>query len=213
MEKYGAGVASISEDTGIAPDIIKGAMLTRKKKYPKLYAFDDTVEEQCKKTRKITTLRTDTGYQRAIGYYRSPTNTVFHFLENESLQWMQDKGIMTSFSPTCMKNYPSQGLGGEIMQVQSGRVTRKVFEYNLRDDIKIMNTVHDSMYLDFRNPDIAVRWLPAMGGLLEDVSMYFNLLYPEVAWNTPFPVDIDYGLNIMEVNESITERTNEWVLR
>ena len=97
------------------------------------------------------------------------------------------------------------------MQVQSGRVVRKLFEHDLRDQIKVINTVHDSMYFDFVNEDVAKRWLPAIGGLLEDVSMYFNLLYPRVAWDTPFPVDIDYGLNIMETNTSIKERSDEWV--
>ncbi len=76
-----------------------------------------------------------------------------------------------------------------------------------------MNTVHDSMYFDFMNVELAERWLPAIGGLLEDVSMYFNLLYDTVSWNTPFPVDIDFGLNIMETNNTIKERTQEWVLR
>jgi len=67
------------------------------------------------------------------------------------------------------------------------------------------------MYFDIRNEAIAKRWLPAIGGLLEDVSMYFNLLFKDVAWDTPFPIDIDYGLNIMEVNKTITERTKEWI--
>lgn len=210
-EKYGAGVAKLAQASGLDADTVKEAMEKRRLKYPNMYKYDEDVEDEVNRSRTITSLRTDTGYQKAIGYYRSPTNTIFHFLEGESHGWQQEQGIFTSFQQTCIKNYPSQGLGGEIMQVQSGRVVRKIYENDLRDSIKVMNTVHDSMYFDFMNEDVAKRWLPTIGGLLEDVSMYFNLLYPRVAWDTPFPVDIDYGLNIMETNNSIKERTQEWV--
>ncbi len=212
QEKYGAGVPKLASSSGLDADTVKAAMAARRLKYPDMYKYDEDVEDEVNRSRTVTNLRTDEGYQKAIGYYRSPTNTIFHFLEGESHDWQKDQGIFTAFQQTCIKNYPSQGLGGEIMQVQSGRVTRKLFEYSLTDRIKLMNTVHDSVYLDFFNPDVAERWLPAIGGLLEDVSMYFNLLYDTVAWDTPFPVDVDYGLNIMETNTTIKERTNEWIL-
>jgi DNA polymerase I-like protein with 3'-5' exonuclease and polymerase domains len=210
-EKYGAGVAKLAADSKRSADTVKEAIERRRAKYPDMYKYDDDVEDEVNRSRTVTSLRTDEGYQKAIGYYRSPTNTIFHFLEGESHDWQKEKGIFTSFQTTCMKNYPSQGLGGEIMQVQSGRVVRKIYEYDLREQIKVMNTVHDSMYFDFVNEDVAKRWLPAIGGLLEDVSIYFNRLYVDVAWDTAFPVDIDYGLNIMETNTSIKERTDEWI--
>lgn len=212
-EKYGAGISKLAINSGLSADVVKEAMKARKIKYPDMYKFDEDVEAEINKTRTVTTLRTDAGYQKAIGYYRSPTNTIFHFLEDESLAWQQDKGIFTSFQTTCIKNYPSQGLGGEIMQVQAGRVIRKLYELGLRDKIKLVNTVHDSMYIDCINEDVALRYLPAIGGLLEDVSMYFNLLYDTVSWNTPFPMTIDYGKNIMQTDKPIKERTQEWVLR
>jgi len=210
-EKYGAGVEKLSQDSGIPPDQIRQAMDRRQEKYPKLYAFDDEVTDQCLMSRQVTRLRTDEGYQKSIGYYRSPTNTIFHFLENESLPWQQKKGVMTSFSPTCIKNYPSQGLGGEIMQVQSGRVLRALFREELQNDVLLINTVHDSIYIDIRTEELAKKWLPRIAGVLEDVSMYFNLLHTNVAWDTPFPVDVDYGLNIMETTNTITERNKEWI--
>lgn len=211
MEKYGAGVPKLASASGLDADTVKDAIAKRRLHYPDMYKYDEDVEAEVRRTRRVTNLRTDDGFQRAIGYYLSPTTTLFHFLEGESHQWQKDQGVYTAFQQTCIKNYPSQGLGGEIMQVQSGRVTRKVFENRLRDDIKIMNTVHDSMYFDFRTADIAIKWLPLIAALLEDVSPYFNMLYPDVAWNTPFPVDVDFGANIMEVSESITERNKAWI--
>ena len=210
-EAYGAGIAHMAEQAKLPADVVKAAMNRRKEKYPKLYEFDDKVMESVQSTRRITNMRTEGGYQRAVGYYKSPTCTLFHFLEGESLPWQQDQGIHTAFQPTRIKNYPPQGLGGEVMQVQNGRLVRELFKYGLRDKIKMINTVHDSVYLDFYDEETALKYLPAIAGLLEDVSMYFSLLYTDVAWTAEFPVDVDYGDNIMEVNNTVKERSTEWI--
>ena len=96
------------------------------------------------------------------------------------------------------------------MQVMAGLIFRAIFRNNLENDVLLINTVHDSVYLDFRTEELAKKYLPLIAGILEKVCEYFNNLYPECAWNTPFPVDADYGESIYDTNNTITERDPAW---
>jgi DNA polymerase I-like protein with 3'-5' exonuclease and polymerase domains len=210
-EAYGAGVGSLSASSGVEADLIEKAIKARKEKYHMMYAFDDAVAEAVANSRKPTPLRTDDGYQKAVGYYRSVTGTIYSFVEVDAPEWKKDQGQFTAFMPTQMKNYPSQGIGGEIMQVMSGRLWRKLVELRLRDRLKLMNTVHDSVYIDCENETVAKKYLPKIKTLLEDVSPYFTKTYKDVEWDTEFPVDIDYGKNLLETPNSIEEGDPEWI--
>lgn len=233
-ENYGAGVPALVEASGIqdelapdgslirsAADIITDAINIRKKKYHRLYQFHEDVQKEVEGSRVQTRMRTEHKYQRCVGYYRSVTGTVYHFLENEAPKFKQDQGIMTAFSPTTIKNYPSQGLGGEIMQTMMGLVWRQLVKHRVRDKIKLVLTVHDSLYPDCINAEVAKEYLPKIASVLEMVCWYFNQCFPKVNWNTPFPVTAEYGQNIKEVGAKegvssdlrgmITERDYEWV--
>jgi DNA polymerase I-like protein with 3'-5' exonuclease and polymerase domains len=210
-EAYGAGIPTLSEESGLDADTIKKAIEGRMAAYPQLYAFHEIVMEHVQQSRAITNMRTDKGYQRGVGYFRSDTTTVYHFLESETPDWQQQKGIMTAFSPTIVKNYPSQGLGGEIMQTMMGLVYRMLRRHDLTNDVKLMLTVHDSIYLDFRTEFLAKTYLPLIAAVLEDVTWFFNACFEDVMWATPFPVDADYGQNIKECTESVPERDLTWV--
>lgn len=210
-EAYGAGVESLSRSSGVPADLIEGAIKARKLKYADMYAFDGLVESAVASSRKLTPLRTDDGYQKAIGYYRSVTGTIYSFVEVDAPDWKKDQGKYTAFKPTQTKNYPSQGLGGEIMQVQSGRVWRKLVQLDLRSVVKMTNTVHDSLYLDIQDKQIAEIYLPKIKALLEDVSPYFTKVYTDVQWDTEFPVDIHYGDNLLVTPNKIKELDKEWI--
>lgn len=201
---------NLARDAGIEADLVEAAVQQRKAKYHKMYAFDDRVMEEVQLSRQNTILRTDSGWQRGVGYFRGPTNCLFAFTEDEAPEWLQKKGIHTSFSPTCVKNYPSQGLGGEIMQVMAGLIFRAIFRHNLEHDILLINTVHDSVYLDFRTEELAKKYLPLIAGIMEQVCRYFNSLYTDCNWNTPFPVDADYGESIYDANNSVKDRDTKW---
>ena len=210
-EAYGAGVKTLCESSGLDADTIKKAMDARKLRYPDMYAFDDFVVASIEKSRKSTHLRTEQQFQRGVGFYRSVTDTIYSFLENDAHAWQQDKGQMTAFSSTAAKNYTSQGLGGEIMQVQLGRLIRAIYSKGLQDIIKLVNTVHDSVYIDFDSEASAVHYLPMICALLEDVTPYFNRTYKNISWDTAFPVTAEYGDNLYETTNSIETRNNEWV--
>jgi len=197
MEKYGAGISTLSKSSGVHPDKIEKALEARKKKYYKTYQFDDMVLDAVNRSRKPTRERTPGGFTAGFGIWKSPTGTVYGYLESDAPEWQHRQGIYTAFPIPIIKNYNSQGLGGEIMQVQVGRY-----------EIKLINTVHDSVYLDM--PKSCIKHLPAISGLLEDVSPYFNEKF-NTGWDVPFRVSCEYGDNMLETVNEITERSKEYI--
>ena len=207
-EKYGAGISTLSKSSGIHPDKIEKALEARKKKYYKTYQFDDMVLDTVKRSRKPTKERTPSGFTAGFGTWKSPTGTVYGYLESDAPEWQHNQGIYTAFPIPIIKNYNSQGLGGEIMQVQVGRLFRVLKERALTKEIKLINTVHDSVYLDM--PKSCIEYLPAISGLLEDVSPYFNKRFG-TDWNVPFRVSCEYGDNMLETVNEVTERSKGYI--
>ena len=208
MEQYGSGIAALSERSGVPADVIEKALDIRKEKYHKTYAFDEKVKIEVEESRIPTNVRTIQGFSAGFGTYKSVTGTRYGFLEVDAPEWKQHSGDMTAFPIPVIMNYPSQGLGGEIMQVQAGRVFRALLEHNLLSRIVMINTVHDSIYLDVHKDFI--KYLPAIAGLLEDVSPYFNKVY-NTNWDTPFKVTCEYGNNMLELTETVIERSDNWI--
>lgn len=211
-QAYGAGISKLCESSGLSADVIRKALNAHKEKYPQMYEFDERVAASVAASRQMTTSRTPEGYTAGIGFFRSCTDTIYSFLEVDALPWQRDQGIYTAFTPTIMKNYPSQGLGGEITQVQSGRVARKLYANDLHRIIQMFNNVHDAVYFDFETEDLALQYLPKICALLEDVTPYFNHVYRNVNWATEFPVEGMYGLNLYDAHTVVHERDSEWCL-
>lgn len=197
-ESYGAGVTSLAESTGMLAEEVQEAIANRKLKYPKLYEYDAENIAKVKTSRQPSQMRTPEGMQAGIGYLRTATDTIYHFLEGDAPAWLQKQRIFTSFSPTTIKNYPSQGLGGEIMQVALGRLFRWVLANDRFDDLLLLvNTVHDCVWADVHKT--MVHRIPEMKDIMEDVCDYFNDRYPNVNWNTPFPAEFEAGPSMYEL--------------
>jgi DNA polymerase I-like protein with 3'-5' exonuclease and polymerase domains len=191
-EAYGAGVQSLAESTKMDPDDIVAAIEARKLKYPDMYQYDEDNIEAVKKSRRPSNVLTEAGHQAGIGYLRTATDTIYHFIEQDAPDWLQHQGQMTSFKPTTIKNFPSQGLGGEVMQVSLGRVFRWLLDNNrFEDKFLLINTVHDCVWADVHQS--AKVHLYEMQEILEDVSPYFTEHYPNVWWDTAFPVETEIG--------------------
>ena len=197
-EAYGAGVPSLCESSGLDAEVIQAAIDARRATYPDMYAYDDNNIDDVKRSRRPSTQRTEAGMQAGIGYLRTVTDTIYHFIEGDAPDWMKHKGIFTSFKPTTIKNYPSQGLGGEIMQVQLGRVFRWILANNRFDDkLLLINTVHDCCWFDVHKD--YMKYIPEAAAILEDVSPYFTEKYPNVNWDTKFPVETEAGPNLFDI--------------
>lgn len=137
----------------------------------------------------------------SAGYYHSETGTWYSFLEEEAPEWLQKRGTFTAVKPTILKNYPSQGLGGEIMQIQLGRVFRWLLRSDYDDDVKLVNTVHDCCWVDLRNREVADTVVPMIVGILEDVSDYWLQKFNVNWYDMPFPVEVEIGPNMLDLHK------------
>jgi DNA polymerase I len=197
-EAYGAGIPKLCASSGLDAETIEAAIALRRQVYHRMYAYDDENIEKVKASRRLSVLQTPNGNQAGIGYLRTATDTIYHFLEGDAPDWMQHKGIATSFSPTTIKNYPSQGLGGEIMQVSAGRVFRWLLANDRFDDLMLLcNTVHDCLWIDYHKS--VEHHLFTVKEIMEDVCPFFNEHYPNVDWDTPFPAEFEVGPNMYDL--------------
>jgi DNA polymerase I-like protein with 3'-5' exonuclease and polymerase domains len=197
-ESFGAGIQSLCESTGMEADDIEQAIKNRKLKYPDMYQYDEDNIKAVQASRRPSQMQTPEGLQAGIGYLRTATDIIYHFLEDDAPAWLQHRGTMTSFKPTNIKNYPTQGLGGEVMQVALGRLFRWLIENDRFDDqVLLINTVHDCCWMDIHKSKRYV--LDEAKEIMEDVSPYFTEHYPNVWWNTPFPTEFEVGPNVYEM--------------
>jgi DNA polymerase I-like protein with 3'-5' exonuclease and polymerase domains len=81
---------------------------------------------------------------------------------------------MYNFSPTEMKNYPIQGLAtGDIVPMMLGVIFRKLIG---RDDVKMVNTIHDSLMFDVKKESV-VNFMLEVTDILKDTHKYFEEIF------------------------------------
>jgi hypothetical protein len=127
------------------------------------------------------------------GHWFSPTGTRYTWEESETPSFMQDKGKYVGFSPTERKNYPVQGFGGEIMQTMLGVLYRWFVQNdNFGGKALLVNTVHDSVYLDIHK-SLIHKVIPTCCAILSAVHHKYNRDFPELNMDLQFAVDADVG--------------------
>ena len=199
-EKYGGGAVLMAESTGLTVDEVKAIIAAKKLRYPEEAEFDDNVLLKVKHTRTASPFRTTKGYPAGVGYYQCETGTVYAFIENDAPKWLQDRDhVYTSFKPTQTKNYPSQGLGGFIMEDAIGKVARWLLtRQELWPLLKMVNTVHDCQWLDAHN-SVKAEVIPIIKGIMEDVNTSFNRMCGDLDWGVKFPAEVEHGPNMLHL--------------
>jgi DNA polymerase-1 len=175
---YGAGVFKISAATGLSENAVKELIETEKELFPEVERFNSdnirTVEyssfviEDNKKASLLT----------------SATGRRYYFEDEDAPDWLQKKGIMRTFSPTQIKNYPIQGFGAEVLAFLRGELVRKLLTVDYK--IVMINTVHDSILFDVKKDELhkAMKWLlETSNSSFKRFTQYFEL---------PYLVDIKY---------------------
>ena len=130
---YGAGVSAIADSTGMSREQVKQLIIAEEAMYPGISAFDASVEEAIHKSREsLGNPKTINGitYWPKQGQWFSPTGTRYIWTEKETPDFMKEQGKPLGFSPTERKNWPVQGLGGEIVQTIIGKIWREFNKQN-----------------------------------------------------------------------------------
>jgi len=118
--------------------------------------------------------------------HTTPTGRRFVFTEyyNENAWSLSNY----TFSPTELKNYPIQGLAtGDIVPMMLGVIFRKLIG---REDVKLLNTIHDSVLFDVK--------VEAIGDFILDIKEIFQNThkYFEETFKHPLALKLNAGVSV-----------------
>lgn len=195
---YGASAYSVAASTGMSVEEVEEMIAAENIEYAGVEKFDKMLEQAIEKSAVPTGKHLFVAggkHEIMQGYWYSPTGTKFVWEQHETPEFLHKHGKFVGFSPTERKNYPVQGVGGEVVQTMLGVVYRWLLNNDFfGGKVKLINTVHDSIYLDMHK-DLVERVVPTVKAIMEAVPRKYkkdlNLDFP-----VPFPVEADVGLNM-----------------
>lgn len=195
---YGAGAYKIAESTGIPLEDVERMIELEDMEYAGVQQFDKMLEAAINNSIQPTGKHIFVAggkHEIHTGHWYSPTGTKFVWEEHETPEFLHKKGKFVGFSPTERKNYPPQGIGGEIVQTMLGLVYRWLLANDFFDGkVKLINTVHDSIYLDMHKSMVEVV-VPTIKLIMEAVPRKYKKDF-DLDFPVPFPVEADVGLNM-----------------
>lgn len=195
---YGAGVATVAEETGMTEEETRDLFDAEDALYPGVVAFNKNVEAECHRSAKpFQALNENTGQWQTFrrGYWVAPTGTRYSWRTYPAQEWQAKRGIKDSFNPPEMKNYPIQGTGGEFVQAILGLLIRKFIETdNYGGKAFLVNTVHDCVWID-AHKDVYNQVCSDIKPIMESIPEYYNNRYG-MNITVPFPVEVEYGENM-----------------
>ena len=140
---YGGKATGLAHQTGVDKKIIQKLIDSFYTTYPEVAAWQTKVFTEV--VDNLEAYDVQKGEQRYASMYTDPfSGRRFHFIEQESPQWLRRKtGRRHSFSPQQTSNYPIQGFAG-------GDIVMGVLTHLWRDmvDTRFVMTVHDSILIE-----------------------------------------------------------------
>ena len=202
QRQYGAGVAKLSESTGMTTDEIRALIKNEELTYKEVKRFYRLVEHSVNSWTAALqdASRSTAGNYAYKGEFRALTGTKFTFGQTERspemLQRMAADGRAAdpmAFLSTQLKNYPIQGFAGEIVQVMLGRLWRHfVANGNYGGKAVLTNTVHDCVWVDCHK-DVVHAVGADVKRILNSVQEVFNEKWPELSIGVPFTTETCVG--------------------
>ncbi len=136
---YGAGPAKIALTTGMEFRKVTDLIEAEEKAYPGVVAMTDAWQTAVEKSAQRIG-------DDVLGMHISPTGARYIFRREVY------KG-KASFKPTEIKNYPIQGLAGDIIKIILNRIRKVIYAWSSLFEVHFINTVHDSLVFDIGNLD------------------------------------------------------------
>ena len=202
---YGAGVATLVEETGMPKADVEALIEAENRLYPGVVSFDDRLAKHIDHNataRGGSLFIEGVRFNQKEAHWDSPTGTRYLWKQNIAPKWKQDTGQYTGFKPTERKNYPVQGFGGEIVQAMLGKVFRYFVANDMFDgQVLLTNTVHDCVLLDGIDSDTLNPVVIEVAKILESVPETFNKAFPNtLKIDVPFPVEAEVGNDLFDMS-------------
>ncbi|MCP4342905.1 MAG: DNA polymerase A family protein [Desulfobulbaceae bacterium] len=197
---YGASAYSIAASTGMDVEEVKDMIALENIEYKNVDVFDRMLEQAIESSAEPTGKHLFVAggkYEVMRGHWYSPTGTKFVWEQSETPDFLHKHGKFVGFSPTERKNYPVQGVGGEIVQTMLGVVWRWLLNNDhFGGQVKLINTVHDSIYLDMHK-DMVEKVVPTVKAIMEAVPRKYKKDF-DLDFPVPFPVEAEVGLSMYD---------------
>lgn len=210
---YGAGAAAISESTGMEIGLVKDFIKAEEEMYSGVVEFNQHMTDTIKKSRKLTSklLFVDgRKFNQGVGWFGTPTGKRYVFKEEvapkflwKKPSWNRDRNwtpTYTSFSPTQIKNYPVQGLAGEVVIMCLGIIFRKFLELdNFNNRALMINSVHDCVWLD-AHKDVVIEAGKMVEDVFKNAQSHINTRY-KLKCPVRFRAETEIGKNFLDMHE------------
>ena len=204
---YGAGAAGIAASTGMALEEVEALIVAEEALYPGITKFYDEVQSEVEQSRICTDITSELSdkpgvyVQCARGYYKTPTQALFCFQEQGNAAWLRGKtGRDASFYRPHIQNYPIQGVGGQLVQYVLGKLYRYFADNdNFGGEAFLVNTVHDCVWYDFKNKEVADSILPTVIEIMESIPVILKEMFG-LDCPVPFSVDAEIGSNMLNLS-------------
>jgi len=206
---YGAGATAIAAATGMTVEEVEALIEAEEKMYPGVVRFNADVESAVNKSALPFQAPDEAGeidpatgkvYWKTYrkGEWYSPTGTRYTFRSHNAPTFLRKRGILDSFSPPELKNYPVQGTGGEFVQAILGLL----FRHFVANDFYggkayLVNTVHDCVWVDCHR-DVYDQVCADLKRIMESIPEFYNNRY-QMSIDVPFPVEVESGPNMYEL--------------
>jgi DNA polymerase I-like protein with 3'-5' exonuclease and polymerase domains len=191
---YGAGARAISKQAGCSLDEAKKFIDVFYTRYPSVAKWHTDFAAHVEKWARYEEVD---GMKEKMRTYTHLTETgrKFSFKEYYNESSWSDRTY--NFSPTELKNYPIQGLAtGDIVPMMLGIIFRKIVG---REDVKMVNTIHDSLMFDVR-VESSVNFILEITDILKETHKYFEEMF-----KTPLALKLNagasFGTNWFEMEE------------
>ncbi|AQT27793.1 DNA polymerase [Ralstonia phage RS-PI-1] len=200
---YGAGVAKIASSTGMTEEEVQALVDAENERYPKIEEFYNRLTATIKKNRKPTSKTIEHPDKRGLmvqlgkSFSRTPDGKLYCYWESPSPSYLLDKGVLSSFSPTEIKNYVVQGGGGEWAKAAMWLSVRAFYHFkNFDGKALLVNQVHDAEYGDFHK-SVAAKAAALLHTCMEEASTFMEWWFK---WELPIgvPSDTVWGPSMMD---------------
>lgn len=200
---YGAGDAKIAADNDMEISEVAAFRAADDARYPEIPAFYRELTDRIKANRrpigKAIPHPDVPGVLCNLGRstIRTPDGKLYSYQEQPSPEYLVKKGVFCSFSPTEIKNYTSQGTGGEWMKASMLILVVMFYKYrNFGGRALLVNTVHDAAYVD-ADDSVALAAAALLHACMMEASTYMEWFFN---WDIPVPVpsDTSWGASMKE---------------
>lgn len=203
--QYGASARGIAYSTGCTVQEAQEFLDTEAELFPESTNYaTNFIRPEVERTGLAGTLAREFVNNRwelyRRGYFKAKGGTCYSFRQYGKLvrgKWLYD------YKPTQMANYWCQGEASFIVQVACGRLIYELHNHKefLDGLVKVINTVHDAIYLDCATEELAIKFGKLVKEIMESTPKFLTEVIPAYKdWNyhtTPFPAEAEYGVDMM----------------